>query len=451
MSGFQRNQFYTFRATNKIHIGKYEMDILENDEFDYDGFSVRYAGVEYAVPQLRGLLGDWYVPVADTTTTYKSKPAGVEVSHATPEARDRGDSFTMDKASEEEAVVGTLGEQTEIRKAANAGQTDRLEALREQRRQRKASIGINVGADSNPNAPPPMNADDVDLDVEAVLMEHPERTYIQARPVHQSGAAAEKINPSDQAAVAAATERNIAAIRKRAAELETLDPHKSRAEMGGTRHDFASEGGRAVGKKGKYTLIQDDSDGVSVKEYKFSNGAAVGADGVGGNMLGTDVTRVSGRQPVQVGNPVATTPQNRHAGAQFIPDPATTHEPQAVRARQTTQVQRSGNVGIDEILPGGGTGDVDEAMYGDDLETLLPGAAVAGSIRQKMPPAPVMSEADEIAEITDNWSTKRNWQKRVEEAVDFYGDWPEALDAICAKESPKVAAQIRSRLDNPEA
>jgi len=48
-------------------------------------------------------------------------------------------------------------------------------------------------------------------------------------------------------------------------------------------------------------------------------------------------------------------------------------------------------------------------------------------------------------------NTRRHWQKRVQEAVDFYGDWPEALDAICAKESPNVVKQIRSRMARQEA
>jgi len=48
--------------------------------------------------------------------------------------------------------------------------------------------------------------------------------------------------------------------------------------------------------------------------------------------------------------------------------------------------------------------------------------------------------------VLDGWNIRRNWQKRVQEAVDFYGDWPEAIDAICAKESEKVAEQIRNKL-----
>jgi len=438
-AAFKRGEFRSYRATNKIHLGRYETDILANDEFDYDGATVRYSGMEYGVPQLQGLLGDWFVPVADQTTTYKSKPAGVEVSHATPEARERGDKFTMDEASEEEAVVGTMTEQKQIREAAAAGNTDRLEALRQQRRDRKTSIGISQASDSNPDAPPPQNADDVDPEVEAALMEHAEQTYMTARPVHSSGQQAQA-NPAEQASVARANAINQANIARKTAELEARDPRKTRAEMGGERHDAPDSGGRRVGKGGKYALIEDDSGGKVVGEYKFSDGAVVGSEGIAGEIKeGTNVTKVAGKQPVQVGKPVAMA----RPGAQVIEDPMHTHEPQAVRARQTTQVPREGNVGIDEIRQGGATGDVDEAISGDDLADLLPGAAVAGQVNRK---PPVLTEDQEIAEVLDGWNIRRNWQKRVQEAVDFYGDWPEAIDAICAKESEKVAEQIRNKL-----
>jgi hypothetical protein len=453
-AAFQRGQFRSFRATNKIHLGKYETDILQDDEFDYDGHSVRYGGMEYAVPQLRGLFGSWYVPAADQTTTYHAQPAGVKVSHATPEARERGDEFTMGEASEEEALVGTLDEQTEIRKAAAKGAAgaDRLAELRARRAERKAAIGITAAdVDSNPDAPPPQNAGDVDPEIEAALMEHTEQTYMKAQPVHQAGAAQVKMSPDEQAAVARANALNQQRIKKKAAELEAADPYKSKAEMGGTRHDSTDMGGRRAGKGGKFTVVEDDAGGVPInKEYRFSDGASVG-DGVveRGEVKTTNVLRSAGKQPIQVGRAVADTPKNREAGAEVIDDPMDLHEPTAARARSTTQVPRRGNVGIDEIGEGGATGDVDEAMYGDDLEQLLPDAAVAGRTKPKPPPR--KTEAEEIAEIVENWNTRRNWQHRVQEAVDFYGDWPEAIDAICEKESSKVAEQIRSRLARAEA
>ncbi len=448
---FTRNEFQPCRATTKIHLGKYETDILADDQFDFDGHTVRYAGMEYSVPQLRGLYGDWFVAAADQTATYKSKPAGVRVSHATPEARERGDDFTMEEASEEEAVVGTMAEQKQIREAAASGNQDRLAQLRADRQQRKANIGIEPPRfDSNPDAPPPENAEDVDPEVEAALMDHTTQTFTKARPVHSAGAAP-KASPAEQAAVVRANALNQQRIAAKHSELEELDPRKSREEMGGTRHESTSGGGRRAGKGGKYAVVEQD-DGKVVGEYQFSGGATVGHEGVSGEIQkGTNVTKVAGRQPVQVGRAVAKTPSGRETGAQVIDDPTTLHESQGLRARQSTQIQRTGNVGIDEILPGGGTGDVDEVQHGDDLETLLPGAAVAGSTRKKVQIPPPPTEGEEIAEIVEGWSTRRNWQKRVEEAVSFYGDWPKALDAICAKESPKVAEQIRSKLARVEA
>lgn len=63
-------------------------------------------------------------------------------------------------------------------------------------------------------------------------------------------------------------------------------------------------------------------------------------------------------------------------------------------------------------------------------------------------PRPVQKTPEqEMQEIVDGWSTKRAWQTRVDEAAN-YGDWPELLDAICAIETPKVAAQIRAKVQN---
>ena len=456
---FQRGQFRTYRATEKIHLGKYETDILKDDFFDYDGSSVRYSGMEYGVPQLRGLAGAWFVSASDNTTTYKAQPAGVVVSHATPEARERGDTFSMEEASEEEAVVGTMTEQKQIREAAGRGDQDRLASLREARAARSRRIAGGTGEvslDSNPDAPPPPNATDIDPMVEAALMERaiPQDNihYQQARPVHSTGNAPH-VSGEDNVAVSRANAVNLERIASEAERLDRVDPRKSREEMGGQRHMTADfQGGtKRVGVGGKYALIQDDSSGGVVKTYKFSEGATVG-DGVveAGEVKSTNVLRAPSTHPVQVGNAVATTP-NRHAGAQVISDPMTTHEPQGVRARSTTQVPRRGNVGIDEISDNGATGDVDRAYAGDDLESLLPGAAVAGRIVKKAPPAPQPTEAEEIGEVLEGWNTRRNWQKRVDEAVEFYGDWPEALDAICAKESPNVAKQIRSKMARLEA
>lgn len=450
---FERGKFISFRATNNIHLGKYLVDIRLNDQFAYDGQVVRHEGAEYEVPQLRGLLGTWFVHSADKTTQYKSQPAGVQVRAATPEGESRGASFTMGTADEAEAVVGTMSQATEIRVAASTD-TARLRELRESRRAdaaRRAGLADPL-VDSNPDAPPPENAGDVDPEAEALFMGDVTEKFVKARPVYQEGGMGTvTASESELRAVQEANRRNQEAIARKAAELETLDPRKTRDQMGGTRYDAPDQGQRKVGG-GKYGLIRDEQDdGVPVGNYKFSQGATVGSEESARQIATTkpvDVTRVASTQPVQVGQAVASTP-NRNAGAQVIDDPMYTHRPQATRARNTTQVQRgNGNVGIDEIGPGGATGDVDEAASSDDLTELLPEAAVAGRVGQlqRRIPVPQPSEEDEIAEVVSSWSIKRNWQKRVEEAVEFYAEWPEALNAIFAIESPAVVKQIRERI-----
>lgn len=459
MSNWQPGQYRTYRATTKIHLGKYEMDISQDDEFDYDGYSIRYAGMEYAVPQLQGLLGRWFVPAVDLTTTYKARPAGVAVRHATPEARERGDLFQMEEASEEEALVGTLDEQTQIRNAATHGDQNRLDALRRVRAERKASLGILPGEDSNPDAPPPQNAADVDPEIEAALMddaqsdqERGSQRYAQARPVHTSGS---KLSADQHAEVARAERINQARIQKAARELEARDPRKTREELElkWVKDPLSGRTGRSVGRGGQYTVMDEDAGGIPIgKEYKFSEGATVGGRVVeAGAVKTTNVEHMPNNLPTQVGRAVASTPTNREAGALMFDEHEGSFEPQLVRTKTgSTQISREGNVGIDEIGPSGALGDVSEAHTGDDLADLLPDAAVAGLTRARPVPPPPASEDDEIAAIVESWSTRRNWQTRVDEAVSYYGDWPAAIDAICGVESPKVAEQIRSRLARQE-
>lgn len=458
MSTWQPGRYRTFRATTKIHLGKYEMDIFQDDEFEYDGYTIRYASMEYTVPQLQGLENKWFVPSEDRTTTYKARPAGVIVNHATPEARERGDGFEMEEASSEEALVSTVDEQKQVLKASLDGNQDRLAALRQIRAERKFSLGVLPEADSNPDAPPPTNADDVDPDVENLLMadaqeqqEQQPRRYAQARPVHSSDVRGEGISRDEQAAVARAERINMARIQERTAELERLDPRKSRDELATKLSSESGNATHSVGHKGKYSVVEDTTGVPLAKEYRFSEGAAVGANIVAaGAVKATNVEHAPRSQPVQVGRAVATTPMNREAGALVIDDPASQFEPQAARTKGKTQISRKDHVGIDEVGPSGATGDVQEAHTGDDLASLLPDAAVAGRTHSRPVPPPPASEDDEIAFIVESWSTRRNWQTRVDEAVSYYGDWPAAIDAICDVESPKVAEQIRSRLARQE-
>ena len=44
------------------------------------------------------------------------------------------------------------------------------------------------------------------------------------------------------------------------------------------------------------------------------------------------------------------------------------------------------------------------------------------------------------------WDTSQHWRNRVSEAVDFYADSPDILEAIYAIESPGIVKRIRSEV-----
>jgi len=87
---FQPSYFYEFRALIGFHLGQYALNVRENDLFEYDGTTLNYMGQSYAVPQLRTLLGKWYVFATDTNSSYKAAPAGVTVRPAQSTSEERG-------------------------------------------------------------------------------------------------------------------------------------------------------------------------------------------------------------------------------------------------------------------------------------------------------------------------------------------------------------------------
>ena len=86
---------------------------------------------------------------------------------------------------------------------------------------------------------------------------------------------------------------------------------------------------------------------------------------------------------------------------------------------------------IKAVHPSGATGDVAHAIAGDSLEELLPDAASSG--------IPVLADNFE-------WDMKLHWKKRVQIAIEKFGNDPEAIKKICAKEMPQVAKHIQAKL-----
>lgn len=204
------------------------------------------------------------------------------------------------------------------------------------------------------------------------------------------------LSESDRATIARADEINRRRIAERLA-VEVPPP----SEYDDDEEDEAPAG--------KFGVIQvDGQQGEAVGNYKFGSGAAVGAPGDKHLREGTPIHKMRASA-----KPVASTPQETK------PRP---HGKQ-------TQVPAEGNVDIGEKLEGGATGDVAEAIAGDDLAELLPNAAQG--------PAP---------DGKIKWDKSPHWRTRVKIAMDTYGDQPEMLEQIKAVESPGVVKAIDEAL-----
>lgn len=442
---FQRGQFMAFKTLNKIHLGRYSFDLPAEAEVTFDGTVLRYSGQEFEAPQLRGLVGSWIAPMSDTAARYAAKPADVEVRASTSEGGVR-QRVQMARASEEEAEVGSVAAAAARREQARVGQVP-------QAQQRQAPQARVAAVQHQQVVPAPVRDAEPELEDALAIAEDDDGQYRPATPTTAGGKEKVQLSEVEKRAVEEADARNRALI----AQLAT--PVEKPKTFGGNRYDELdpTDQAPARGKAGKFAVVDvDGQEGVEIARYRFSDGAAVGAEGeAAANAKGFDASR-AGKPPIQVGNAVASTPKVTlpkiaSSGAQVIADPATIHEPQAARARSTTQIPAEGNVGIDQVFEGGATGDVAETMAGDELTDILPDAEVAGRVREvqggdKKFKVIQKTPDEEIAEITANWNVKRNWQKRVEEAVECYGNWPEALEAIYAIESPAVIKQIKSRV-----
>jgi len=80
---YTTGEFYSFRATVKVHLGKLSTDIRPGDVIQFDGTTLRLGGADHNYPELRGgVRVGWLVPSGDTTSTYTPRAADVKVRPA---------------------------------------------------------------------------------------------------------------------------------------------------------------------------------------------------------------------------------------------------------------------------------------------------------------------------------------------------------------------------------
>ena len=117
---FKSGEFQTFTATRSFALGNFNVRIEKATELDFDGSTVRYAGADYAFPQLRGALtAGWVVPAEsfDAEQDYdKPVAARIQVRSATQGDRPKTMVATVEA---DEHIVMNSGEHATTTKRGN--------------------------------------------------------------------------------------------------------------------------------------------------------------------------------------------------------------------------------------------------------------------------------------------------------------------------------------------
>lgn len=409
MLTFQTGQFHKLKAIVEFNFGPLNgISISEGTEMEFDGTTLRMNGTTYPCPQFSlALKAKFVVPMSDDITTYQPAASKVQVKSATSLGETR-EAVNMGLAVEDETVVGSVS--TAAGKRASA-------------------------------------------------------IHTHTQQVQQSSP-----QPRQNLTVEEADKLNAAALQAE------LNKPVTKGYVGGNlvnKVDQDDEGGtpvRTVGG-GRFPLQMADgaSQGVVIGQVKSGvNSARVGRDGeAAGRGRPSDVTRmtvdsvesglqaqsgtVEGIRGVTAKTGSAQT-GIRNVGAQVMGSGEPIRHTPPKPMQQSTLIVDGEDIRV--VRANGSTGDVSHSLSGEELHDLLPEAAVASPPRKAQAPKEEPESHDwdtegedaEIQAILTEWDKKRHWQKRVSEAVQMYGDWPEFLEALYEVEVPSVVKHIKARL-----
>tara|TARA_Y100000389_G_scaffold188778_1_gene211732 strand:+ start:2201 stop:3064 length:864 start_codon:yes stop_codon:yes gene_type:complete len=123
---YTKGTFHTFRAVAKVHLGSIQSNLMEGEEVDFDGFTMKRGGEDHALHALRGAIKvGWLVPQDAAPTKYVPQPAGIVVHKADGISTDEINvGFDVDR---DDVNVGSLQDvrpknAPTTHKASNAGQ-----------------------------------------------------------------------------------------------------------------------------------------------------------------------------------------------------------------------------------------------------------------------------------------------------------------------------------------
>ena len=127
---YVKGEFQTFRSITKIHLGAISENLLEGEEVDFDGFTMRRGGQDHSMHSLRGAIkAGWLVPHTSAATEFVPQPAGVKIHKA--DGLSEGEIDMGMAVAQDDVSVGSLQEVRPeaapvTHKATNAGQKNEV-------------------------------------------------------------------------------------------------------------------------------------------------------------------------------------------------------------------------------------------------------------------------------------------------------------------------------------
>lgn len=416
---FTPGQFQKFRATTTVHLGPIGRDLNEDVVVEFDGITLKMEGETFSMPTLKGgVLGGWLVPAADTTTTYMPQPAGIQIN-AADQTKAQPASRQASVVSQEEQVVGQINARN-ARPAMPSPQAGRQATAQFVPGRKQLPNGQQVPAWFDETALPPW----------------PNRRDFKSEK--DFSLATDEYNAAVIQQIAYGTP--IQKPDSFGGNLQSSSDTITGREVGGGKFRVqAMDGqqGSVIGQvktSSKSALVGADGD-PKLREWTGRTDRAAPIDAVRGESAGTlirDEGAIRNLQ-AQIGGPpqwqTPTTTVGSAPQAAVIDDGV---DPAHIRTAMPTIPQDDLVITVDTSLG--------EVMGDMAVSTPAPtpGAVVGNAVAQRKTPE------ESIREIVSTWDKGQHWRARVSEAVDFYGDQPAIIDAICEIESPGIVKRIRA-------
>lgn len=323
---FTPGKFTKLRVVRTFHFGPLQQDLRENAVIEFDGSVVRIGDKTHSAPQLEAACrAGWLVVEGSSSAQAAPKPAGIQVHPAQSSGNTRGEAITVEPASEDERVVGSLG----ISKA----------------KVEEALAKHNAAFNAVEEAP------------KAVIVSHEDPILeVQYPGVGNTPPLAKKFPTvrDDGAGHGGSMTRTVAGT----------GVQMGRAEQ--------SSDGAAVGKfrtSNKHRTVLTDASDVDAEIARLDDPPPIEAQ---------DIEEVPSSEGVTVAKVTPAVKKVVVTDASAVArEIAKLEDPPPPKTKKVAPVKAT-EEDIRSVGPGGATGDVSEARAGDDLADLLPNAATTG-------------------------------------------------------------------------